>query len=71
MKPIRLAILSATGTPRNARSQHWLTPELVTVSAIQGRNPEKLRDVSDKYGIYSIYTDEHQLLDDGLYHALS
>ena len=70
MKPIRLAILSATGTAQKRTIPALVNSKLVTVSAIQGRNPEKLREISDKYGIPSIYTDEHKLLDEGSYDAV-
>jgi predicted dehydrogenase len=70
MKPLRLAILSATGTAQKRTIPALVNSKLVTVSAIQGRNPEKLREVSDKYGIQSIYTDEHKLLDAGSYDAV-
>jgi predicted dehydrogenase len=70
MKPIRLAILSATGTAQKRTIPALVNSKLVTVSAIHGRNPEKLRDISDKYGIQSIFTDEHKLLDEGSYDAV-
>ena len=70
MKPLRLAILSATGTAQKRTIPALVSSKLVTVSAIQGRNPEKLREVSDRYGIQSIYTDEHKLLDEGSYDAV-
>jgi predicted dehydrogenase len=70
MKPLRLAILSATGTAQKRTIPALIRSKLVTVSTIQGRNPEKLREVSDRYGIPSIYTDEHELLDDGSYDAV-
>jgi predicted dehydrogenase len=70
MKPLRLAILSATGTAQKRTIPALVKSELVTVSAIQGRNPEKLREVSDKYRIQSTYTDEHKLLDEGSYDAV-
>ena len=66
MKPLRLAILSATGTAQKRTIPALVNSKLVTVSAIQGRNPEKLRDVSDKYGIQSIFTDERKLLNEAL-----
>jgi hypothetical protein len=62
MKPLRLAILSATGTAQKRTIPALVNSNLVTVSAIQGRNPEKLRDISEKYGIQSIFIDEHELL---------
>ena len=70
MKPLRLAILSATGTAQKRTIPALVNSKLVTVSAIQGRNPEKLREVSDKYRIPSIYIDEHQLLDEASYDAV-
>lgn len=70
MKPVRLAILSATGTAQKRTIPALATSKLVTVSAIQGRNPEKLREVSGKYGIKSVYTDENKLLDEGPYDAV-
>jgi predicted dehydrogenase len=66
MKPLRLAILSATGTAQKRTIRALVNSKLVTVSTIQGRNPEKLREVSDRYGIQSIYADEHKLLEGGL-----
>jgi D-xylose 1-dehydrogenase (NADP+, D-xylono-1,5-lactone-forming) len=70
MKPLRLAILSATGTAQKRTIPALVNSKLVTVSAIQGRNPEKLREVSDRYGIQSVHTDEHKLLDEGSYDAV-
>jgi predicted dehydrogenase len=65
-----MAILSATGTAQKRTIPALVNSKLVTVSAIQGRNPEKLRDVADKYGIQSVFTDEHKLLDEGSYDAV-
>jgi hypothetical protein len=70
MKPLRLAILSATGTAQKRTIPALVNSNLVTVSAIQGRNPEKLREVADRYRIQSIYTDEHKLLNEGSYDAV-
>jgi predicted dehydrogenase len=70
MKPLRLAIPSATGTAQKRTIPALVNSKLVTVSAIQGRNPEKLRDVSDKYGIQYVFTDEHKLLDEDSYDAV-
>lgn len=70
MKPIKLAILSSTGTAQKRTLPAIVESGLVTVTAIHARNPEKLKAVAKAFGIEDTYTDVDQLLDTADYDAV-
>jgi predicted dehydrogenase len=70
VKPISLAIISATGTGQKRTIPALADSGLVTVSAIHGRDVDKLAHISDKYQISAVYTDENRMLDEATYDAV-
>ena len=62
MRPQKVAIISATGTGRKRTLPALQDSELCTVTAIQGRNLEKTKDVAESFAVTNVYEDLNELI---------